>query len=60
MSWLQVTFGIYIVVLVVALGLFFLDARLKDRRKQVRQERLGGLDAGGQSALPEGQGIAFS
>ena len=49
MSWLQITFGIYVVVLAVALGLFILDVRLKDRRKQARQAQLGNLDAGSQS-----------
>ena len=49
MSWLQITFGIYVVVLAVALGLFFLDVRLKDRRKQARQARLDNLDAGSRS-----------
>ena len=37
MSWLYISFVIYVVVLAVALGLFFLDVRLKDRRKQARQ-----------------------
>ena len=49
MSWLYISFVIYVVVLAVALGLFFLDVRLKDRRKQARQARLGDLDAGSQS-----------
>ena len=46
MSWLYISFVIYVVVLAVALGLFFLDARRKDRRKQAR---IDSLDAGSQS-----------
>ena len=48
MSWLHISFGIYVAVLALALGLFFLDLHLKERRKQARQDRLDNLDAGSQ------------